>query len=354
MQRDQLESHIECATKNHLDLACGELRDTQEKLKQKMIHFDGLEERVNILHEQLDEKLNDIQHRHRNNVDFLQQQYQRRVSILQEQLEKKAKSCQTKLVQKINNVDLIQQEHQRRVNILQEQLEQKVKTCQTKPEQKIGMKCKIFLVCLVLGLMFLLGSVKKDQEDGFQKKLDQKDSVIKNLEGRVQSLHEKNMMLQMDPEESHIFIWKITNFENKLREGKNNRYVDSVSFYLYGYKLMVRLFPNGQDNGENTHLSIYIVVTKGEYDTILPWGFSKQVTFTLIDQQDDLNRRQNVVMGFTAHPNNKAFKKPVEGETRTGWGFPQFVSHSDLRTRRFIVEDTLFIKVQVDSSKAKR
>ena len=77
VQRDQLESHIECATKSHLDLVCGELRDTKENI----MHFDGLEERVNILHEQLEENVNDIQHQHQNNVDLIQQRLQRRVNI---------------------------------------------------------------------------------------------------------------------------------------------------------------------------------------------------------------------------------------------------------------------------------
>lgn len=81
---------------------------------------------------------------------------------------------------------------------------------------------------------------------------------------------------------------------------------------------MVRLFSNGQDVGKKTHPSIYIVLTKGKYDTIFPWGFLKQVTFILIDQQENYNPRKNVVMTFTADPNNKVFKKPVEGETKPG------------------------------------
>ena len=414
MQRDQLESHIEGATKSHLDLACGELRDTQKKLKEKIIHFDGLEETVNILHEQLEETINDIQHQHQ------------------------------------NNVDLIQQQHQRRGNMLQDQLEQKVKTCQTKLEQKLSMERKMFLVCLVLGLVFLayyltkvedrvqtnfeekliqileervhkhleekltviqslhgsnagmvrkdledeiqkkldekvsiiknledrvqkhleeklsdtqslheskVGMVRKDLEDGFQKKLDEKVSIIKNLEDRVktkleekvsviQSLHERIVILEMDPEVSHNFIWKITSFENQVKNTEYG-YIESVPFYAYGYKLMLRLYPKRFDNGENTHLSIAIFVMKGEYDAILPWGFSKKVTFTLIEQQDNPDQRQDVVMGFTTDPNTKEFKKPVEGERRSGFGFAAFVSHSVLRTRRFIVDDTIFIKVQV-------
>ena len=314
MQRNLLESHIECATKSHLDLACGELRDTQEKLKGKIKDFHGLEESVNILHEQLEEKVNDIQQQHRNNVDLIQQQHQRRVNILQEKLEQK----------------------------VQEQLEKKVKSCQTKIEQKISMERKIFLVCFGLALVFLacvcVGMVRKDLENEFQR-------VQTNLQERVsviQSLRERIVTLDMDPGASHIFIWKITSFENQVKSN-TDRYMESVPFYTHGYKLMLGLYPNGYDAGKNTHLSIFVFVLKGEYDVILPWGFPKKVTITLIDQQDNPKQRKDVVMGFNANPN----KKPLEGENRVGLGSSKFVSHSDLRTRRFIVDDTLFIKFQV-------
>ena len=268
MQRNLIESHIECATKSHLDLACGELRDTQEKLKGNLKDFHGLEESVNILHEQLEEKVNNIQQQHR------------------------------------NNVHLIQQQHQRRVDILQEQLEHKVKSCQTKIEQKTSMKRKIFFVCFGLALVFLayyltkledrvqknleeklsviqslhesnVGMVRKDLENEFQKKLDEKDSIIKNLEGRVQknleervsviqSLRERIGTLEMDPGASHIFIWKITSFETQVKNYRD-RYMESVPFYAHGYKLMLRFHPNGYDLGENTHLSIYVFIMKSEY-----------------------------------------------------------------------------------------
>jgi len=419
VQRDELESHLECATKSHLDLACGELRDTHEKLKEKITHFDRLEERVNILDEQLD-KVTDIQHQHQYEVDSLQQQHQRRV----DQLEQKVNTCQ--------------QQHQRRVD----QLEQKVKRCQTKLEQKISMERTTVLVCLVLGLVFLtfylheknlrmvkkdledrfqmklgekgsviqslheknLRMVKKDLEDRFQMKLEEKISVIqslqeknvdmvkKDLEDRfqmkleekvsvIQSLHEKNLrmvkkdledrfqmkleekvsviqslqeknvdmvkkelsnkllILEVDTEKYRSFIWKITSFKSKLRQGKNNekKYIVSDPFYAYGYKLMLKLYPNGDGIGENTHLSIFVIVSKGEYDGMLPRFFSKQVTFTLFDQQDN---QLNVAKGFTAD---------FENGFISWWGFIKFVSHDHLWARRFVVNDTLFIKVQVDS-----
>ncbi|XP_020603685.1 TNF receptor-associated factor 3-like [Orbicella faveolata] len=473
VQRDELESHLECATKSHLDLACGELRDTQEKVKEQITHFDRLEERGRILDEQLEEKVDDIQDQLRNNVDFLQRQHQRRVGILQEQLEQEQKirrkistifsiclvlglvffkfyltkledTVQKNLEEKVSviqslheknmvmikkdledkfqkkleeKVSAIQSLHEKNMGMVKKDLEdrfqkklEKVSVIQSMHEKNVGMvkkdledsfQKKLEKVSVIQSLHEKnMVMIKKDLEDKFQKKLEEKVSAIqslheknmgmvkKDLEDRfqkklekvsvIQSMHEKNvgmvkkdledkfeslntylsnrlLILELHTEVSHDFIWKITSFENKLRQGKNKekRLIDSFPFYAYGYKLMLRLYPDGDGAGENTHLSIFIAVMKGEYDAILPKGFTKRVKITLIDQQDNPNERQNVVMGFNADPPEKSFERTAEGEIRLGWGFPQFVSHNDLRTRRFLVDDTLFIKVQVYAPKTK-
>lgn len=121
--------------------------------------------------------------------------------------------------------------------------------------------------------------------------------VTKHEDRVQQKLEEELKILEVDTEETRSFLWKITSFEDKLRQLKSNgrRYIKSVPFSAYGYKLMLRLYPNGVAAGENTHLSRFMVILKGEYDAISPWGFSKQVKFTLIDQQDDPNQRKNHV-----------------------------------------------------------
>jgi len=165
VQRDELESHIRGATKGHLDLACGKLRETQEKSKEQIMHLDRLERKATAnleLNEKLEEKFTYFQRQYHCKVDSLQQQHQRRVSILQKQLEQKVKTSQQQhqqrigiLQEQLEEVKTCQQQHQRGVGTLQKQLEQKVKTCETKLEQKISMDRKIFFVCMVLVLVFL-------------------------------------------------------------------------------------------------------------------------------------------------------------------------------------------------------
>ena len=77
---------------------------------------------------------------------------------------------------------------------------------------------------------------------------------------------------------------------------QSKQYVESDPFYMYGYKLKLRLYPNGYDIDENTNLSTYIFVMKCEYDAMLPWPFKVKVPFTLIDQQENPVERENVPM----------------------------------------------------------
>ena len=87
---------------------------------------------------------------------------------------------------------------------------------------------------------------------------------------------------------------------------------------------------------------------KGEYDATLTWPFHKKVMFTLIDQQENEHNRENIVWPFTSEPKLSSFARPVE-EENNGWGFPVFVSHEELQTRRYIVDDTIFVQVHFTS-----
>ena len=123
--------------------------------------------------------------------------------------------------------------------------------------------------------------------------------------------------------------------------------ISSAPFYDYGYKFQLQLSPNGEKVGENTHLSIYIKIMKSDYDAMLPWPFHKEVTFTLIDQQQEEKDKMNIVKSFIADPKLSNFARP-EADSNNGWGFFKFVSHTALRTRHYVVDDTIFIQVKID------
>ena len=146
------------------------------------------------------------------------------------------------------------------------------------------------------------------------------------------------------------YTWKINGFSDVLRQAKGKKIrIGSEPFYHTGYKFRLLLKLNGNKTGKDAHLSLYFRIMKGEYDAILPWPFHKKLKLSLIDQQENLNNRVNIVQSFTANPENrKCFGRPMTDEN-SSHGFPMFASHDQLSKRRYIVDDTIFIQLQVVS-----
>ena len=149
----------------------------------------------------------------------------------------------------------------------------------------------------------------------------------------------------MQMKKARSFVWKIQNFSEQLRQAKEGDHdILKISDPFYtescGYKMQLLLYPNGAGSGENTHISLYHSVIKGEYDALLSWPFKTAVKFTLIDQQRFL--QQNFDYSFT----HNVTERPKENSP-SSLGLPQFVTHEKLKTRRYLVDDTLFLRVVI-------
>jgi len=155
---------------------------------------------------------------------------------------------------------------------------------------------------------------------------------------------------------SNKFIWKFTKFDDcmqKAKDGSRTVYL-SNPFHSgsYGYRMCVEFHPNGLNDGWNTHLSIFVSLLRSKYDDILPWPFNQKVIVTLIDQQPNPYLRRNIQM--TSLPRNnthlsRCFSKPSESAHRNmAFGFCKFMTQERLKTRRYLVNDTVFICVEVD------
>ncbi len=53
-----------------------------------------------------------------------------------------------------------------------------------------------------------------------------------------------------------------------------------------------KLFLNGVNNAGGTHLSIYFLLMRGDYDALLEWPFRFKVTFSLLDQSNQIHWRK--------------------------------------------------------------
>ncbi|KAM4663970.1 TNF receptor-associated factor 3 [Discoglossus pictus] len=147
-----------------------------------------------------------------------------------------------------------------------------------------------------------------------------------------------------------VLIWKIRDYKRRKQEAVMGKTLSLYSqpFYTgyFGYKMCARVYLNGDGMGKGTHLSLFFVIMRGEYDALLPWPFKQKVSLMLMDQGPS---RRHLGDAFKPDPNSSSFKKPT-GEMNIASGCPVFVAQTVLENGTYIKDDTIFIKVIVDTS----
>ena len=146
-------------------------------------------------------------------------------------------------------------------------------------------------------------------------------------------------------------LYKFTSF-NQHKTLRDRIY--SPAFYTSpkGYKMCISVDANGCGDGENTHVSVFAFLMKGENDDYLPWPFTGIVTFELLNQLEDNNHYST----FTTFISDSDTSQRVADRERSsfGWGKKKYISHSDLghnsaENCQYLKDDHLHFRISVDA-----
>ncbi|KAM7427022.1 hypothetical protein ABFA07_021782 [Porites harrisoni] len=74
VQRKELESHLQCGTKNHLDLNCSKLNDTHGEVRKLEIEVGELQNKINSLENVIEEKVQALQNHFEDRLNLLSDQ----------------------------------------------------------------------------------------------------------------------------------------------------------------------------------------------------------------------------------------------------------------------------------------
>lgn len=170
----------------------------------------------------------------------------------------------------------------------------------------------------------------------------------------ILSVHHSELELQLQASLASsfngTFVWRIPDVPRRIREAKSGRVssIYSPPFYTgrTGYKMCIRAYLNGDGIGENSHLSLFFVIMKGEYDPLLGWPFDHKVSLIVIDQE----RNKHLVQTFKPNSSSSSFQQP-RGDMNVASGCPQFCALSVLADASYVKDDVMFIKAIVDVTK---
>ena len=140
------------------------------------------------------------------------------------------------------------------------------------------------------------------------------------------------------------FSFTMREFRQHKRDG--DEWV-SPSFYTHsrGYRMYISVNANGYASKKNTHVSLFVHLIRGEFDTYLQWPFQGNITIQLLNQLENSNHREVMVRFTSGVPSSSSYRATAI-ESAEGLGYFDFVSHSELeynpaKNRQYLRDDCL-------------
>jgi len=173
-----------------------------------------------------------------------------------------------------------------------------------------------------------------------------------------QQIENDNKIVKQEPDGT--MVWKITNVREKMYDAQSERQtsVYSPPFYTStsGYKVCVRVYLNGDGSARGSYMSVFLVILRGPYDSLLKWPFSYRVSFCLYDQRTITEKNgkvqpKHIIESFRPDTNSISFRQPCSAMNIAS-GIPRFCPLSEIseltNDNLYIVNDTMYIKTLID------
>ena len=164
-----------------------------------------------------------------------------------------------------------------------------------------------------------IDNLKEDREY-LQNEVSQASNRIIELTSKQESLH------------THIHVLPFRFVLSNFTAAKRKPIVVwcSPPFYSHprGYKMGLKLYINGRNEGVNTHMSVYVRILQGEFDYLLDWPFRKTIYVKVIDANDQAEPHTGEIK-FDGEIIPSSGPQVKKGDKNTEWGIDKFL-HKDL------------------------
>ena len=167
---------------------------------------------------------------------------------------------------------------------------------------------------------------------------------LRNVEGQLARLTSSN---------NGKFTFKMTSFTHLKLTGT---LFFSPSFYTGpgGYKMCIRVVANGDGQGKETHISVYAVVMRGDYDDNLTWPIRGTVIVELLNHLRD-EEHHAIRFSYPEGKGDVSTQRVTTGErAKRGYGKTRFIPYTDLghspeKNRQYLKDDSLYFRVTVET-----
>jgi hypothetical protein len=110
--------------------------------------------------------------------------------------------------------------------------------------------------------------------------------------------------------------------------------------------MRARLYLYGNGNARRTHMSLFFILMRNEYDAILHFPFNYKMTFYLYDQTP---QQRHIIDSFRPDIKSNSFQR-TRSEMNIAGGIPKFCPLATIQQEGnpYVRDDRMFIKMLVD------
>lgn len=132
------------------------------------------------------------------------------------------------------------------------------------------------------------------------------------------------------------WVCRVDDFKGQLKTAKT---LYSPPIHYLGYRFCLRVNVNGV-YGKGEHVSVFVCMMQGEFDSSLPWPFLADITVQLLNQVEDKDHYTKVLCAHSRNGQVRGKERSVEG-----FGLPTFIAHSKLASQ-YIRHNCLYFAVE--------
>lgn len=204
----------------------------------------------------------------------------------------------------------------------------------------------------ILGMLERLEQIRKDfsvfpRDPLNADKVEPVDVTIHVIQKSIKEIKNANsgLILFKTALEKPDYIWSINDFVKVYCEARSNSRSSLLSPPFYtnpcGYKMRMKIYPNGEGAGKDTHLSVYFMILHGKFDSLLDWPFQKIVTLDILSNSCKKLHSKT----FKSTPMSSSSQRPTS-KMNLATGDPKFILIQTL-INQYLINGNLFLRMKV-------
>ena len=141
---------------------------------------------------------------------------------------------------------------------------------------------------------------------------------------------------------------------NQLKANDQEIHTDPFYTAHGGYKMIMRIYPNGDGSFRGTHLSVFIRLMKGENDHILSFPINGIFKIQLLNWRQNSGHVEKIMQFDESAPESCRLQVTTGEKAAEGYGLAGYLSHDELKNsssyKEYIHNNTLCFKIQFEQT----